>query len=174
MGLTPATGTEISMGCVYGAFGLAPFPGANIGLNSTLGVNRQPPQALGVSAIPVNAETDLSVDMGGLDTPGSYCSTLTFWCENADSVLDGWTTCSTARGSTGVLPVTAYFSGASPGTWASAVSNGNVIYLDPDYTPAFTTAIGWYKTVQAGGTGEAFQINASGVPINLSPPGTCS
>jgi hypothetical protein len=73
MGFTPATGQEISMGCVYEAFGLAPFPGANIGLNSTLGVNRQPPQALGVSAIPVSGETELSVDMGGLDTIDEYC-----------------------------------------------------------------------------------------------------
>ena len=63
MGFTPATGQEISMGCVYEAFGLAPFPGANIGLNSTLGVNRQPPQAVGVSAIPLNSETEISVDM---------------------------------------------------------------------------------------------------------------
>jgi surface protein len=82
MGLTPATGTEISMGCVYEAFGLTPFPGANIGLNSTLGVNRQPPQALGVSVIPVNAETELSADMGGLITQDDYCidtSFITTW-----------------------------------------------------------------------------------------------
>ena len=73
MGFTPATGTEISMGCVYGAFGLTPIPGSNIGLNSTLGVNRQPPQALGVSSISVNTETDLSADMGGLETIEVYC-----------------------------------------------------------------------------------------------------
>jgi len=75
MGFTPATGTEISMGCVYGAFGLAPFPGISIGLNSTLGVNRQPPQAAGVSAISVDTETELSADMGGLDTIDDYCGT---------------------------------------------------------------------------------------------------
>lgn len=73
MGFTPATGTEISMGCVYEAFGLIPSPGANIGLNSILGVNRQPPQAAGVSAIPAGTETELSVDMGGLDTIDGYC-----------------------------------------------------------------------------------------------------
>ena len=77
MGFTPATGQEISMGCVYEAFGLIPFPGANIGLNSTLGVNRQPPQAAGVSAIPLNSETELSVDMGGLDTIDEYCDVPT-------------------------------------------------------------------------------------------------
>jgi uncharacterized protein YegL len=73
MGFTPATGTEIKMGCVYEAFGLVPLPGANIGLNSTLGVNRQPPQAAGVTAISPGAETELSVDMGGLDTISGYC-----------------------------------------------------------------------------------------------------
>lgn len=77
MGFTPATGTEISMGCVYEAFGLVPSPGANIGLNSTLGANRQPPQALGVSAIPAGAQTVLSVDMGGLDTIAPYCGNPT-------------------------------------------------------------------------------------------------
>lgn len=70
---TPATGTEISMGCVYSAFGLSPVPGSNIGLNSVLGVNRQPPQALGVTAIAVSGTTFLSADMGGLDTLNEYC-----------------------------------------------------------------------------------------------------
>lgn len=70
---TPATGTEISMGCVYSAFGLAPVPGSNIGLNSVLGVNRQPPQALGVTAIALSGTTTLSADMGGLDTLNDYC-----------------------------------------------------------------------------------------------------
>jgi len=70
---TPATGTEISMGCVYSAFGLMPSPGSNIGLNSTLGTNREPPQALGVTAIAVSGTTFLSVDMGGLDTLNGYC-----------------------------------------------------------------------------------------------------
>jgi hypothetical protein len=61
------------MGCVYSAFGLAPVPGSNIGLNSVLGVNRQPPQALGVEAIQVSGTTTLSADMGGLDTLNDYC-----------------------------------------------------------------------------------------------------
>ena len=69
---TPNTGTEISMGCVYNAFGLLPEPGSNIGLSSTLGVNRQPPQALGVSAIPISTETQLSDDFGGLTTLEGY------------------------------------------------------------------------------------------------------
>ena len=89
---TPATGTEISMGCVYGAFGLAPFPGANIGLNSTLGVNRQPPQALGVTAIASLAETVLSADMGGLDTLNNYCCTPSSW------FVSTWNTANTIVG----------------------------------------------------------------------------
>ena len=83
MGITPATGTEIAMSCVYEAFGLTPVPGANIGLNSTLGANRQPPQALGVSAIPASTVTTLSSDMGGLDTPQNYvCSGTLYYTLN--------------------------------------------------------------------------------------------
>lgn len=70
---TPATGNEISMGCVYSAFGLTPVPGSNIGLNSVLGANRQPPHALGVTAIALSGTTFLSADMGGLDTLNDYC-----------------------------------------------------------------------------------------------------
>lgn len=76
MGFTPATGQEISIGCVYTAFGLFPKPGLNIGLNSILGLNRQPPQALGVVSIPAGVNTALSVDMGGLDTIDEYCPPL--------------------------------------------------------------------------------------------------
>ena len=72
MGLTPATGTEIAMGCVYDAFGF-PVPTLNISLNATLGANRQPPKALGVSAIPGGSQTSLSADMGGLTTEEEYC-----------------------------------------------------------------------------------------------------
>ena len=88
MALTPATGQEISIGCVYTAFGLIPIPGSNIGLNSTLGVNRQPPQAAGVTAIAASTVTTLSSDMGGLDTPQNYCK-LTFGGGNnsADDML---------------------------------------------------------------------------------------
>jgi hypothetical protein len=38
-----------------------------------LGTNREPPQALGVTAIAVSGTTFLSVDMGGLDTLNGYC-----------------------------------------------------------------------------------------------------
>jgi hypothetical protein len=71
MGITPATGSEIKMSCVYDAFGF-PIPTVNISLNGTLGALRQPPQALGVTAIPAGATTALSADMGGLDTPDPY------------------------------------------------------------------------------------------------------
>jgi hypothetical protein len=80
MGLLPATGTEIAMGKVYRAFGLSaaypPADGTDIGLNSTLGANREPPQAFGTpessSAIPSGEETSLSEDFGGLTTPEDY------------------------------------------------------------------------------------------------------
>jgi hypothetical protein len=71
MGLTPATGSEIAMSCVYDAFGF-PIPTINISLNATLGSLRQPPQALGVTAIPSGTTTTLSADMGGLTTPDDY------------------------------------------------------------------------------------------------------
>lgn len=80
MGLLPATGTEIAMGKVYRAFGLSaaypPAGGTDIGLNSTLGANREPPQAFGTpaqqTAIPDDDETTLSEDFGGLTTPEDY------------------------------------------------------------------------------------------------------
>jgi hypothetical protein len=80
MGLIPATGTEIAMGKVYRAFGLTasypPAGGTDIGLNSDLGANRQPPQATGTpeqqTAIPLGDETSLSEDFGGLTTAQNY------------------------------------------------------------------------------------------------------
>ncbi len=80
MGTLPATGQEISIGKIARAFGLeASYPpsgGSNIGLNSTLGVNREPPQASGTTAqqtaIPANSTTKESEDFGGLDTPNNY------------------------------------------------------------------------------------------------------
>jgi hypothetical protein len=80
MGLIPATGTEIAMGKVYRAFGLTasypPAAGTDIGLNDTLGANREPPQATGTpaqqTAIPAGDETQLSEDFGGLTTAQDY------------------------------------------------------------------------------------------------------
>jgi hypothetical protein len=80
MGILPATGTEIAMGKVYRAFGLSagypPAAGTGIGLNSTLGDNRKPPQASGTSAqqtaIPASTQTKLSEDFGGLTTAEDY------------------------------------------------------------------------------------------------------
>jgi len=166
MGLIPATGQEISIACVYQAFGLTPSPGSNIGLNSTLGVNRQPPQASGVTAIASGAVTALSADMGGLGTPQNYCCTLTFWASNSSSA--GYSTSTAACQATGDYPVTAYFTGSCPTNWSTAVSNSKIIYLESDYSPAFTTASGWYKTVSGANTGQVFQVNGSGVPINLT------
>lgn len=170
MGLTPATGTEIAMGCVYDAFGF-PVPTLNISLNATLGANRQPPKALGVSAIPAGSQTSLSADMGGLTTEDEYCCTLTFWCENADSVLDGWNTSAAGCAASGIfpVPVTAYFTQPTcPLSWQSAVAIGKVIYLSSQLNTPFTTSIGWYKTTATLGSGFVFQIDSSGIPINLT------
>jgi hypothetical protein len=165
MGLTPATGTEIAMGCVYDAFGF-PVPTLNISLNATLGANRQPPKALGVSAIPAGSQTSLSADMGGLTTEEEYCCTLTFWCENADTVLDGWNTPELACNASGVFAVTAYFSGFCPLSWQSAIANGSIIYLSSQLNTPFTTSIGYYKSTATLGQGISFAINASGIPTS--------
>lgn len=82
MGLTPATGSEIAMSCVYDAFGF-PLPTLNISLNGVLGALREPPQALGVSAIAAGSQTTLSADMGGLTTPDDYtCSGILYYTLN--------------------------------------------------------------------------------------------
>jgi hypothetical protein len=167
MGLTPATGTEIAMGCVYDAFGF-PVPTLNISLNGFLGANRQPPQALGVSAIAAGTQTALSSDMGGLTTLEDYCCTLTFWCLNADSVLDGWDTSTEACAGFGI-PVVAYFTQPScPLSWQSAVAQGKVIYLSSQLNTPFTSSVGWYKTTGNSGDGFVFRINGSGIPIDLT------
>jgi len=74
----PATGTEISIGKVYNAFGLVPGPAQpgislNIALNATLGVNRQPPYA-NSTAIALSAQTALSLDFGGISGQTGYVS----------------------------------------------------------------------------------------------------
>jgi hypothetical protein len=167
MGFTPATGTEISMGCVYGAFGLAPFPGANIGLNSTLGVNRQPPQAAGVSAIPASTETELSVDMGGLDTPQNYCTNaLTLYTRTAS--FEGWDEVSVPLGSCGTgttsFSTLIYFNGLTL-DWPAAV--GKTAYTNFSLTTTFN---GNNKTFRAqpDGTGLYIGINASGVVTEVN------
>jgi hypothetical protein len=74
--IIPNTGTEISIGKVYNAFGIIPSPagaGLSIGLNSTLGVNRQPPFAASTS-IALSAQTALSLDFGGLSAQTAYIS----------------------------------------------------------------------------------------------------
>lgn len=86
MGLTPATGSEIAMSCVYDAFGF-PLPTVNISLNGVLGALREPPQALGVTAITASAQTSLSGDMGGLTTPEDYtCSGTLYYTLNGCTV----------------------------------------------------------------------------------------
>jgi hypothetical protein len=161
MGLTPATGQEISIGCVYTAFGLTPIPGSNIGLNSTLGVNRQPPQAAGVTAIASSTVTTLSSDMGGLDTPQNYCSSLQLFTRTA--LFEGWDAVSVPLGSCGtgttVFSTLVYFN-SSTANWPAAV--GKTAYTNTSFTTTFN---GNNKTFRAqpDGTGLYIGINTSGV-----------
>jgi hypothetical protein len=163
MGLTPATGTEISIGCVYTAFGLTPVPGSNIGLNSTLGVNRQPPQALGVSAIAAGAETDLSVDMGGLDTPQNYCNSLALFTRTA--INEGYTTALGACTGTTTFNIPVYFSTATA-DWLAA--NGKTVYTNSQLTTVFNGNSEHYKSDGTNTSVYSPQINSSGVVIGVT------
>ena len=161
MGLTPATGQEISIGCVYTAFGLTPIPGSNIGLNSTLGVNRQPPQAAGVTAIAASTVTTLSSDMGGLDTPQNYCSSLQLFTRTA--LFEGWDEINVPLGSCGTgttaFSTLVYFN-SSTANWPAAV--GKTAYTNISFTTTFN---GNNKTFRAQSNGEGLYIgiNTSGV-----------
>lgn len=164
MGFTPATGQEISIGCVYTAFGLTPIPGSNIGLNSTLGVNRQPPQAQGVTAITAGAVTTLSADMGGLDTPQNYCDSLIAFFKTTG--FTGWNVAGSTGDTvctTGGTPGNLYFTSPGPANWLAAT--GRTIYSSSQLTTPFNGNNQWYKdgVTQCA---NAFQINSSGVIIN--------
>lgn len=76
MGILPATGTEISMGRIAKALGLAsayPPTGGdqNIGLNARLGTGRNRSLS-GVASISSGSQTRESTDFGGLSTPFDY------------------------------------------------------------------------------------------------------
>ena len=77
MGVLPATGSQISMGSTWRAMtNINPTSGLNLGLNATLGFNRQPPQVNGTAAQQTRIEngviTTFSADFGGLTTPHNY------------------------------------------------------------------------------------------------------
>lgn len=163
MGYTPATGQEISIGCVYTAFGLTPIPGSNIGLNSTLGVNRQPPQAQGVTAIALSAATTLSVDMGGLDTPQNYCNSLVLF--TATSGFTGYGTSVTACQATTSFNLPVYFSTATA-DWLAA--NGKTVYTNSQLTTVFNGGSQFYKSDGTSTSVYSPQINSSGVVIGVT------
>jgi|LakMenEpi03Aug12_release.lakeMendotaPanAssembly.Ray.scaffolds.fasta_scaffold146277_2 hypothetical protein len=163
MGYTPATGQEISIGCVYTAFGLTPIPGANIGLNSTLGVNRQPPQAQGVTAIALSAATTLSVDMGGLDTPQNYCNSLVLFTRTA--INEGYTTSTAACTGTTTFNIPVYFSTATA-DWLAA--NGKTVYTNSQLTTVFNGGSQHYKSDGTNTSVYSPQINSSGVVIGVT------
>jgi hypothetical protein len=163
MGFTPTTGTEISIGCVYTAFGLTPIPGSNIGLNSTLGVNRQPPQALGVSAIAAGAATTLSVDMGGLDTPQNYCNSLVLFTNTA--LFAGYATSTAACTGTTSFNLPVYFS-TPTADWNAA--NGKTVYTNSQLTAVFNGNSQHYKSDGTNTSVYSPQINSSGVVIGVT------
>jgi hypothetical protein len=163
MGFTPATGQEISIGCVYTAFGLTPIPGSNIGLNSTLGVNRQPPQASGVTAIAASTVTTLSVDMGGLDTPQNYCSFNLLLFTNTAS-FSGYTTTDNACSATTSFNLPIYFSTPTV-NWLAA--SGKTAYTDSGLTTPFNNNNRWYKSDGTSTSVYSIQINTSGVVANV-------
>jgi len=163
MGYTPNTGQEISIGCVYTAFGLTPIPGSNIGLNSTLGVNRQPPQALGVTAISAGAVTTLSSDMGGLDTPQNYCNSLVLFTSNVSNA--GYATSNNACSATTSFNLAVYFSTATA-DWAAA--NGKTVYTNSQLTTVFNGNSEYYKSDGTSTSVYSPQINSSGVVIGVT------
>ena len=163
MGYTPATGQEISIGCVYTAFGLTPIPGANIGLNSTLGVNRQPPQAQGVTAIALSAATTLSVDMGGLDTPQNYCNSLVLFTNT--SGFTGYATSTNACTGTTSFNLPIYFS-TPTADWLAA--NGKTAYTNSQLTTVFNGGSQFYKSDGTSTSVYSPQINSSGVVTSVT------
>ena len=163
MGYTPNTGQEISIGCVYTAFGLTPIPGSNIGLNSTLGVNRQPPQALGVTAIAAGAATTLSVDMGGLDTPQNYCNSLVLFTNTAG--FGGYATSTAACSGTTSFNLPIYFSTATA-DWGAA--NGKTAYTNSQLTSVFNGGGNWFKSDGTSTSVYSPQINSSGVVTSVA------
>jgi hypothetical protein len=163
MGITPSTGQEISIGCVYTAFGLTPIPGSNIGLNSTLGVNRQPPQALGVTAIASNSPTTLSSDMGGLDTPQNYCNSLVLFTNTA--LFAGYSTSSAACSATTSFNLAVYFS-TPTADWGAA--NGKTVYTNPSLTATFNGNSQHYKSDGTSTSVYSPQINSSGVVLGVT------
>ena len=162
MGLTPATGSEIAMSCVYDAFGF-PLPTFNISLNGVLGALRQPPQALGVSAIPASSQTTLSADMGGLTTPDDYCDSLILFTNT--SGFTGYATSNNACSATTSFNLAIYFS-TSTADWLAA--NGKTAFTNSQLTTIFNGNSQFYKSDGTNTSVYSPQINSSGVVISVT------
>ena len=162
MGLTPATGSEIAMSCVYDAFGF-PLPTLNISLNGVLGSLRQPPQALGVSAIPASSQTTLSADMGGLDTPENYCNSLVLFTNT--SGFTGYATSNNACSATTSFNLAIYFS-TSTADWLA--SSGKTAFTNSQLTTVFDGNSQFYKSDGTNTSVYSPQINSSGVVISVT------
>jgi hypothetical protein len=163
MGLTPATGSEIAMSCVYDAFGF-PLPTFNISLNGVLGALRQPPQALGVSAIPASSQTTLSADMGGLTTPDDYVCGNTLLLFTNTASFSGYTTSINACTATTSFNLSIYFTTPTV-DWLAA--SGKTAYTDAGLTTAFNNNNRWYKSDGTSTSVYSIQINTSGVVADV-------
>jgi hypothetical protein len=175
MGLTPATGTEIAMSCVYDAFGF-PLPTFNISLNGILGFYREPPQALGVSAIPASSQTSLSADMGGLTTIDEYnCNTFTALSLATSNGVNGFASDTNfCTGTTTNRTVFVQQAGITSFQEA-AITYGLALYTSTVFTPAnlYNGGSQWYGSPSKS---EVFQVDSDGAMslfgVCLSPTPT--
>jgi hypothetical protein len=74
MGVLPATGTEISMGRMAFAIGVAASSTSQTSLNGAIGTGRNRTTGIGgvQASIPSGSQTRESTDFGGLTTPNNY------------------------------------------------------------------------------------------------------
>lgn len=164
MGLTPATGSEIAMSCVYDAFGF-PLPTLNISLNGVLGSLRQPPQALGVSAIPASSQTTLSADMGGLTTLDDYTCGNTLLLFTNTASFSGYTTTNNACSATTSFNLAIYFE-TPTADWLAA--SGKTAYTDPGLTTVFSSNNRFYKSDGTNTSVYSPQIDSLGVVVSVT------
>lgn len=161
MGLTPATGTEIAMSCVYDAFGF-PLPTFNISLNGVLGFYREPPQALGVSSIPAGVQTALSADMGGLTTIDDYnCNTFTALNLATSNGVSGFTSDTNFCTGTTTNRIVYVPQAGINSFQEAAITYGLAIYTSTNFIPAnkYNGGSQWYGSTSKS---EVFQVDSDG------------
>ena len=170
MGLTPATGTEIAMSCVYDAFGF-PLPTFNISLNGVLGFYREPPQALGVTSISAGVQTSLSADMGGLTTIDEYnCNTFTALSLGTSNGVSGFTSDTNFCTGTTTSRIVYVQQAGITSFQEAAITYGLPLYTAPNFIPAnkYNGGSQWYGSLSGS---EVFQVDSDGA---MSLFGVCA